>query len=176
MNKFISRLLKKIAQETTVPTEGTTPKQLPPAPNMPASQAYPSIMSGYTSAQIGIINNLVNILNIATHQATGGAYNLQVLKNKGFSFDPSSLPSPDQKNLLNFFLKVYQKLLNSGNKFQHRLSNEEIAGLVQQLLSATELSNLSQINPSGPIAQKIQGNLQQDIKNYLILLAPTTVV
>lgn len=172
------KILSKLAQtDPNVPTtQVATNKQIPPAPAITASEAYPNIRSGYSQAQIPIIDSIVQKLNIASNIATGGTYNLQILRNRGFSFDPSSFPSPDQKNLMNFFLKIFKNLLNSGNSFRTPLIPQQLTEIVEPLIQAPELKNLSQINPTGPIAQQIPGNLQQDIKNDLMRLLPTVAV
>lgn len=164
------RILNKIAQ-----TEPAA-KPVPPAPSITASQAYPSIRSGFDAAKVAIIDSLVGKLNVAIHTVTGGTYNLQILKNKNFIFDPSSFQSPDQKNLANFFVKVYQKLLNSGNAFAHPLTDQELAPIIDSLLQAPELKNLSQVNPTGQVAQKVSSNIQQDIKSDLTRLLPNIAV
>lgn len=174
MNRSLrKKIIEKLAQQATIqPAQ----QQVPPAPTILASLAYPSIRSGYTSAQVNIIDDLVNKLNVATHLATNGSYNLQVLKNMNFIFDPSSFSSPDQKNLLLFFSQVFNKLLNNGNTFPAPISNQQLAGNVSTLLQSSALMNLSQINPTGPVAQKLSSSLQQDIKDDLTRLVPNVAV
>lgn len=176
--KLRLKFLNKIAQTATpsVPTEQVAAsKPIQPAPAISASDAYPNVRTGYTAAQMDVINSLVSKLNVATHIATGGTYNLQVLKNKAFTYDPSEFQSPDQKNLVNFFNKVFHGILNAGNAFPAPLNNQQLSAIVTPLIQAPELKNLSQVNPTGQIAQKIPGNLQQDIRNDLMRLLPTPV-
>ena len=162
------RFWDKLAQ--TIPTEQVAATKLTSAPTIMVSRLYPNIRTGFNAAQVIIIDSLVNKLNVALHMATGGAYNLQILKNKSWIFDPSSFPSPDQKNLILFFAKVYHGLLNNGNAFKQPLAMPELTVIVNNLVQAVELKNLSQINPIGPIAQKISANLRGDIKNDLARL------
>lgn len=173
--KLRKKILEKLAQQATT-TPQPAQQQVPPAPAILASTAYPNIRSGYTSAQINIIDSLVSKLNNAAQLATNGSYNLQVLKNNSFIFDPSSFPSPDQKNLLLFFSQVFHRLMNNGNRFEAPVSSQQLSTNVSALLRSQALMNLSQINPTGPVAQKVSPNLQQDIKDDLTRLIPNVAV
>lgn len=176
------KILQKIAQ--TVPTDAatstatpnaTTSTPVPADPSPLASSLYPGIRQGFDSARVTIIDNLVKMLSSATNVATSGKYNLQILRNQTFQFDPSSFPSPDQKNLLVFFLKVYKTLLNSGQNFEQPVTAEKLAQMVPYLLQSPELANMAQINPTGQIAQKspIPGNFKDNIRDLVARLQPT---
>ncbi len=159
-----------------VPTTATPSSPLPPPPALTASEAYPSIRTGWDAARIVIIDSLGSKLNLAAHIITNGEYNLQILRDKSFNFDPSSFPSPDQKNIMLFFKKVYQLLLNSGRPFNKPLTTGQIVQLVNQLGQSPELRNLAQVNPTGTLAQKLGGNLQDMIRNDLTRLGSVAPV
>jgi hypothetical protein len=176
------KILQKIAQ--TVPSDPTTSTATPntttnaavaPDPSPLASSLYPSIRVGWDSARVAIIESLVRSLSSAANIATNGQYNLQTLRNQNFQFDPSSFTSPDQKNLLVFFLKVYKTLLNAGQAFTQALTADQVSQMIPYLLQSPELANLSTINPTGQIAQKstIPGNFKDGIRDMVARLQPT---
>lgn len=155
---------------TTQPT--TT---VPADPSPPASQLYPTVRNGYDSTRVNIIDSLVRQLSSATNVATQGKYNLQQLRNSNFQFDPSQFASPDQKNIMLLFLKVYKTLLNNGQNFTQPVSAQQLNGYVSLILQSPELANLSQVNPTGQIAQKapIPGNFKDTIRELVARLQPT---
>lgn len=174
MNNIKTRrkLLDKIAQTTSpVPTDQvaaqTTAAAVLPPPAFQASAIYPGVRSGFNAMSIPIIDQLAGILNVALHYSTSGKINWQTLRNNNFEVDTSGLPSPDQKNLANLSKKVYHLLLNGGTNFQQSLTADQVAQIANQLASSQEVSNLSSVNPSGPIAQKIPGNLKTTIVTIL---------
>jgi len=170
MNNIKSRkkVLEKIAQTApTVPATTPAPAAVPPPPTFQASLVYPNISTGFNTTTVGIINQLVNLLNTAVHYATGGKVNFQTLRNSNFTLDASTMPSPDQKNLVNLSEKVYKNLLNNGTVFAKALTGIEVAEIIGRLINSQELNSLSSLNPSGPIAQKITGNLKTNIAAYL---------
>lgn len=148
--------------------------QVPPDPSPPASQLYP-IRNGWDSARVAIIDGLVRQLSVAVNVATNGKYNLQNLRNNNFTFDPSEFGSPDQKNLMLFFLKVYKTLLHNGQNYTQPVSATQINDMANFLLQSPELANLSQVNPTGQIAQKvpIPGNFKDTIREMVARLQPT---
>lgn len=181
LTKTRLKILRRIAQETGAPapdapataTPADPPVAPPPAPTLRASEAYPSIRVGFDAGRVAIIDNVVARLNIASNTITNGKYNFQVLKNNNFQFDPSEFSSPDQKNLMLFFQKVFQTLLNRGASYTQAVSSQAINTAVQYLLQSPELANLSQVNPAGPIAQKIPGNFKDGLRELIARLQPT---
>ena len=99
------------------------------------------------------------------HYSTFGKVNFEKLKNNNFSIDSSSLPSPDQKNLVNFSKNIFKYFLNSGNSFNKKLTSSQIKLFVDDLLSSQEISNLPV--SGGLLSQKISGNLKTLIINLL---------
>lgn len=159
--------LSQLNDNISIPTEkASLNKQIPPPPTFQASSVYP-IRSGFNAATIAIIDQFSNILNIAMHYITSGKINFQVFRNNSFNFDASSAPSVDQKNLMNFSKKVFNIIYNSGNAYDQQLSGKEIASKMDSLINCQELQNLSSLNPTGIVAQKIQGNLKTILINYL---------
>lgn len=171
--KSRKKVLEKIAQ--AVPSTTAPPAAVPPLPTFQASLVYPNIRTGFNGSSINMIDQLVTMLHTAVHYATSGQVNFQTLKNSNFSLDVGSMPSPDAKNLVNFSQKVFKELLNGGSAFAKPLTGVEVAGIADRLASSQELSNLSSVSPSGPIAQKIPGNIKTNITtilNYLKLANP----
>ena len=181
LTKIRLKLLQKIAQ-----TQGDQNNPGGDATNMPAtsnniavppdtspsvSQLYP-IRNGFDSARASIIDGLIRQLSVAVNVATDGKYNLQKLRNINFQFDPSEFGSPDQKNLMLFFQKVFKTLLNSGQTFTQPINAVQLNNMVTFLLQSPELANLSQVNPTGQIAQKapIKGNFKDIIREQLARL------
>lgn len=168
---FRLKIFKKIAQDITIPTEQVAAeKQIAPPPTFQASSMYPGINAGFNANVIIFINFLTDMLNTAIHYASGGTLNFQYFKNNSFNFDSSIAPSVDQKNLMNLSKKVFINLFNSGNAFTHKLTAKEVTERVNNLLNSQDLQNLSSISPTGPIAQKIPGNLKEVITLYLNLI------
>ena len=176
------KILRKLAQ--TVPSEPTTDTATsnpttnaapPPNPSPSASSLYPTLRVGFDPARVSIIEGLVRMLSSAINISTNGKYNFQTLKNQNFQFNPSSFTSPDQKNLMVFFLKVYKTLLNGGQPFTQAVTAAQVAQMVPYLLQSPELANLSEINPTGQIAQKspMTGNFKDNIRSLVARLQPT---
>lgn len=170
--KTRKKVLEKIAQ--AVPSTTPPPASVSPPPTFQASLAYPNIRTGYNGSSINTIDQLVTMLNTATHYATGGKVNFQTLKNSNFSLDMGAMPSKDGSNLIKFSQQVFKNLLNGGAAYAKPLTGIEVAGVADRLASSQELSNLS-LSPSGPVAQKVPGNLKTNITtllNYLKLANP----
>lgn len=182
--KLRLKILTRLAQATgAIPTTSTTNvpatsnnTAVPPDPSPLASSLYPSIRIGFDSARVAIIDSLVRILSSAANIATNGKYNLQNLRNQNFLFDPSEFASPDQKNLMVFFQKVYKTLLNNGQAFTVAVSAEQLQQMIPFLLQSPELANLSVVNPTGQIAQKAPpGNFKDNIRELVARLQPTVL-
>jgi hypothetical protein len=184
LSKIRLKMLEKIAQaqgeqanpgvtQTNVPATSNN-TQVQPDPSPPASDLY-DIRGGYDAARVGIINGLIRQLSVAVNVATSGKYNLQILKNQNFTFDPSEFTSTDQKNLMLLFQKVYKTLLNNGQEFTAPVNAAQLTNMINYLLQSPELANLSQVNPTGQLAQKapIKGNFKDTIREQLMRLQPT---
>ena len=164
------KLLSKIAQQTTsttTPQTTTTTATIAPPPNFQASGMWGWLTNSYNSYTITLINNLISILNTALQYASNGEFNFQILKDQSFQVDISSAPSVDAKNILNLSILLYKTFLNSGNQFPQKVSSQQIKTWIELINNSQALMNLSQLNPTGIIAQKIPGNLKDNIINYL---------
>lgn len=161
--------------DTTTPVPATSNNvEVPPDPSPPASSLYPTVRTGWDPARVVIVDSLCKILSSAANVATSGTYNLQNLRNQNFQFDSSSFGSPDQKNLMLFFQKVYKTLLNNGQSFTTALTPDQVKQMVPYLLQSPELANLSTVNPTGQIAQKAPpGNFKDNIRDLVARLQPT---
>jgi hypothetical protein len=172
------KLLSKIAQLGSAPqsttNNPTTPQSTPaasttisPPPTFIASQIYGWLPGQYNTNSINYINGLISLLNTALHYSSNGQYNFQELRNDNFQIDPSGAPSIDTKNLLNLSILIYKTFLNSGNQFPTKPTPQQIQNWGKLIGSSQAFLNLSQLNPSGPIAQKIPGNMKDNILNYI---------
>lgn len=192
LTKARLKMLERLAQATGAPattsstTSNTSPDTstpvpatsnntaVPPDPSPLASSLYPTIRTGWDSARVSIVDSLCKVLSSAANVATNGTYNLQNLRNENFQFDSSSFGSPDQKNLMLFFQKVYKTLLNNGQAFTTPLTADQVKQMVPYLLQSPELANLSAVNPTGQIAQKApSGNFKDNIRDLVARLQPT---
>ncbi len=166
------KLLTRIAQAT--PTQSPQSTNISPTtvpvPNFQASAIWGWLNTSYNSNSVNAINHLVNTLNTALHYASAGKFNFQVLKSSNFQVDPSSVPSVDAKNLLNLSVQVYKDYINSGNKFALAVTPQQIQGWNARITGSQAFLNLSQVNAAGPLAQKLPGNLKDNILNDLRLL------
>lgn len=153
----------------TIPTS-TTGNVVGPPPAFTASGAWGWVGNVYNSYSMATINSLVGLLNTALHYASNGEHNWQTLRNNSFNVDPSGETSVDAKNLLNLSKMVYQTYLNSGNDPQ-KISGNQIAAWNTQLSQSQPFLNLSQLNPTGTLKQKMPGNLKDNILNMLRELA-----
>jgi hypothetical protein len=180
LTKTRLKILKRIAQAAGAPSAPANPMPatsnniaVPPDPSPSASSLYPYLRAGFDANRITIVDQLCHILSTAANMATSGKYNLQNLRNKNFQFDPSEFADPNQKNLMVFFLKVFRTLLNSGEPFVAPVSAEQLKQMIPTLLQSQELSNLSQMSPTGQIAQKFPGNFKDNIRDLIARLQPT---
>jgi hypothetical protein len=125
----------------------------------------------YNSASVGFIDSLARLLNTALHYSSEGKHNWQTLKNNNFNVDPSGESSVDAKNLLNLSKLIYQSYLNGGNQFPQKVTGNQIAAWNAATLQSQPYLNLSQLSPTGPVAQKMPGNIKDNISNTLRQLA-----
>ena len=174
--------LKVFAQQTPAPaapstttpqaaTTTTTTTVVSPPPAFNATTVWGWLPEAYNSATLMLINGLLQTLNIALQYSSNGQFNLQILRDNGFQVDPSGTNSPDTKNLMNLCLLVYRTYLNSGNQFQQKVSAKQINGWNTTISNSQALLNLSQINPTGPLAQKVGSTLKDNILNVLRYIA-----
>lgn len=159
--KIRMKMLGKIAQQTPTTTVTTPP------PAFIASDAWAWLNMSYNPNSVRIINNLASILNTALHYSSNGQFNFLILKNNSFQVDSSGVPSIDTKNLINLCSLIYKTLINGGNQFAQKVTPAQIAYFVQMINASQSLLNLSQINPTGTIAQKIPGNIKDNVINLL---------
>jgi hypothetical protein len=172
------KILTKLAQEagvTLVKTDQlgniTTPSQplIAPPPSFVASAApgWTWIKNVYNSQSVMALDSLVNIANIALHYSSNGQSNFNTLKNDSFKIDSSGVYSVDTKNLLNLSILIYKTFINSGNPPAHKLSSGQIKRFADRISNSQAFLNLYDLNPTGIIAQKIQGTLGEVIINVL---------
>lgn len=164
----------KLAQQA--PAAGTTPATQqasipPPPPSFQASAAYGWMTRAYNSYTVTTLNNLIATLNVALHYSSNGKYNFLILRNSAFQVDPSAATSVDTKNLLNLALLIYRTYLNHGNPLPQAATAQQIQTWNGMISNSQALLNLSQLNPTGQISQKIPGNLRENILNFLRYLA-----
>jgi hypothetical protein len=188
--KLRLKILTKLAQAATAPaptttTTTTTPTvsgsttMVAPPPQLDVWTAYPDPCKSYTSAQLPIINNLITRLSMAVNQLTNGKYNFQKLRDASFNFDASEFSDAGTKNLMLFFGKVFKFLLNNGHAFPTQpIDPKQLTGIIASLTNAPELAALSQVNPTGQVANQAPGNnnLYQTLRNTLQALQPTVAV
>ncbi len=160
------KLLTRMAQQGAQPAAPAATPVLPPPPSFSPMDVWGWLGKAYNSTSINTINSLFSILNIGLHYASNGQINMQTLRNDGFNVDPSGLASVDARNLLNISLLVYKTILNSGNAVP-TVSPDKIQAWCKQISSSQALMNLSQVNPTGQLAQKVPGNIKDNILNLL---------
>lgn len=168
--------LSKIAQQAATPSTGngastTQSPVITTPPTFQASGVFGWLNAAYNSQTTAMINTLITTLNIALHYASNGQFNFQILRNNGFQVDPSSASNVDAKNLLNLSMLVYKTFLNFGNQPLQKFTPVQISNWVKLVSSSQPLLNLSQLNPTSVIAQKLPGNLKDNIMNYLRYIA-----
>jgi hypothetical protein len=156
------------AQPATTTPSSTTAATIPPPPNFKASAAWGWLGGSglYNPTSVGFLDGLVSLLNTALHYASEGAFNWEKLRNN-FNVDPSGLHSVDAKNLFNLSKLVYQSYLNSGTQFPAKVTGTQIAAWNNAVMQAQSYLNLSQLNPTGVVAQKMPGNLKDNIASIL---------
>ena len=161
------RLLNKISQNLQVTISSP--------PSITISQMFPGVLKSYTPQTIKAIDNLFNLLNTALHYSSEGHINIQTLKNINFNYDVSSIADNDQKNIVLIAKKIYSTILNSGNEFDKELTPQLIKDMVDSIFQSNFINNLSSLNPTSIMAQKIGGNLKTlltDDLNYIKIYNP----
>jgi hypothetical protein len=160
------KLLTRIAQQGVQPATPAATPVLPPPPGFSPMDVWGWLGRAYNSSSINTINSLFSILNTSLHYASNGQVNMQVLRDNGFNIDPSGMSSMDAKNLLNLSILAYKTILNSGNAMP-TVSPDKIQIWCKQISNSQALMNLSQVNPTGQLAQKVPGNIKDNILNLL---------
>jgi hypothetical protein len=171
--KLRLRLLNKLAQATTGATESTTSPTstttaVVAAPSgFQASGAWGWLPNVYNAYSATTLDNLVSLMHTALHYASEGKHNFQTLKNNSFNVDSSGEKSVDSKNLINLAALIYHTYLNSGNQPPQEVTPEQIVQWNSQVNQSQSFLNLSQISPTGLLAQKMAGNPKDKIQNLL---------
>jgi hypothetical protein len=180
--KLRLKILNKIAQAVpgapaspasppspTAPTtpDSTTKATVASPPTFQASGAWGWMNNVYNSYSVTTLDKLVSLLHTALHYASDGKHNFQTLKNNSFNVDSSGEKSIDSKNLLNLSSLIYKTYLNAGNQPPAKITPEQITMWNNQVNQSQSFLNLSQLSPTGTLAQKIPGNLKENIQNSL---------
>lgn len=168
------RVLEKLAQSIQTATPPSTPDTappikpgLPPPVNFVASDVWGWLNKAYNSYTVTTINQLISTLNTALHYSSDGYFDFQKLRNSNFQIDSSAAKSVDTKNLLNLSTLIFKTLLNSGNVPPQPTTGDQVARWVKMISESQALLNLSQLDPAGPIAQKIPGVFKDNVLNLL---------
>lgn len=170
--KLLTRIAQAATPDPTASVAVGAPAAVtpPPPPAFQASGAWGWITNDYNSYTVSVINNLISMLNTALHISSKGQFNWLILRGNSFQVDPSGVPSIDTKNLLKLSQMVYKTFINNGNQFKQKPTSEQIQNWGTAITGSQPFLNLSQLNPTGPIAQKIPGSLKDDILNLIRLL------
>lgn len=162
----------KLAQTTpAIPTEqAATSKTIPTPPTFIMTDIYPGIRKNFNLPSIQIINTFMSLLNTALQYASAGTVNLQVFRNSNFNLDASGAPSVDQRNLMNLTKLAFNILLNKGDAIAQPLTGQQVTDLADRILSSQFYQDLSKVQPTGPLANKIQGNLKTIIQTFMMQL------
>lgn len=162
MNKLRYRILEKIAQDqATQPT--VTPAIVPAPPTVP-SILFSHLSEGYNGGTVAMLIGLTQQLNNALHYASNGKANFQKIIDGNLDL---SAASPDEKNVGALCKKWYLTFLNSRNTFEQKVTGKTIATWADAIISSPEYSSLSQVNPTGTLATKLQGNIKTIILDYI---------
>jgi len=166
MNKFRKKLLEKLAQDpgaikTPVPSVTGTP------PLFQIQSLFPSIYTGFGQTITNQINGLANYLNTTLYYISNSKYDMVKMFNNSASIDTSGILDQDLKKLVEFSKLVIQHLFNNKNAFVRALTAQEIDNRINILNTSPQLTSLSNTNPAGQLATKIQGNVKTNIIAYL---------
>jgi hypothetical protein len=173
------KILSKIAQQETNADPAATTAN--PAPATPAATTTPLpsfnpiggpwawIPQRYNPNTVRTLSYLLGMIHTSMHYATNGQFNLLKNQNNLSSVDASAASSTDGKNLILLAQLFYRTLLNNGNEPKAAPTGAQIEQWAAQIASSQPLLNLSQLNPTGPAAQKmnLDGSLRQNLMNYL---------
>lgn len=190
--KFRLKILNKLAQTVpgspaspaspaspTSPNSPTTPTQpsstantpLPtPPPFNPISGPWAWLTNAYNAPSVGELAAILDKINGALYFASDGKYSLQKNQNNLNGLD-SSGGSPDTKNLILMSQLLLRTFLNNGQPFKP--TAVQIDNWVIQNKNSQPLSQLAQLNISGPAAQylRLGSSFREFISKHLDLLA-----
>lgn len=159
MNKLRHRILTKLAQTPAAPTPTKTLGPVPPIPGVLLTQ----LPNGYGAGTIPFIVQVVNELNTALHYASEGADNFQKIMDNA----TANLSNPDWKHIHNVAKQFYTTFLNSKNPFAKPVPTSTIHQWADAIISNSDFTSFSHINPTSQLATKLQGNLKTDIERFL---------
>jgi len=162
MNKLRQRILEKIAQDQATQTE-TIPAVIPPPPAVP-SILFSHLAEGYNGGTVAMLVGLTQQLNNALHYASNGKANFQKIIDGNLDL---SAAGPDEKNVGALSKKWYSTFLNNRNPFEGKVPGKTIAVWANAMVNGPEYGGLSQVNPTGTLATKLQGNLKTIILDYI---------
>lgn len=161
--KLRQRVLTKLAQTQPTQPETTTPSI--PAPAPPPTDLFSYLNEGYNGATVAILKALTSRLNTALHYASNGKDNFQDIVNNNMDLSGAT---PDHRNVGGICQRVYNTFLNRKNSFNSKKVNPAtITTWADAITSSSEYNNLSQVNPTGQLAIKLQGNLKSEILNFM---------
>lgn len=163
MNKKLrQRVLTKLAQ--TQPTQPETTTQSIPAPAPPPTDLFAHLNEGFNGATVPILSALTGRLNTALHYASNGKDSFQDIVNNNMDLSGAT---PDHRNVGSICQRVYNTFLNRKGSFSQKVNPKTIAGWADGITNSAEYNNLSQVNPTGQLAIKLQGNLKSEILNFM---------
>lgn len=166
MNKKLrQRVLTKLAQ--TTPTQPTQPETTAPtvaAPTPPPTDLFAHLNEGFNGATVAILSTLTGRLNTALHYASQGKDNFQDIVNNNMDLSGAA---PDHRNVGGICQRLYNTFLNRKNSFTKKTDPKTIATWADAITNSSEYNNLSQVNPTGTLATKLQGNLKSELLNFM---------
>lgn len=179
LSKVRQKILSKIAQQeanvapapsTTNAPPATPATTTPPVPQFnPVSGPWSWLPQYYNPNTVRTLSYLLGMIHTSMHYATNGEFNLLKNQNNLNSIDSSGAFSVDGKNLILLSQFFYRTFLNNGQAPKTAPTASQIVQWASQIASSQPLLNLSQLNPTGPAAQKMRldGSLRQNLINYL---------
>ena len=163
MNKLRQRILTKLAQAQ--PTQPETTTQSIPAPTPPPTDLFSHLNEGFNGATVAILSALTGRLNTALHYASQGKDNFQDIVNNNMDLSGAA---PDHRNVGGICQRLYNTFLNRKNSFNSKkVDPKTIVTWADGITNSSEYNNLSQVNPTGQLATKLQGNLKSEILNFM---------
>ncbi len=147
---LIKRIIRKIAQEQ--------PEQKPLGnpPSVP-EYLFSNLDQGYNPGTVAAIKQLTNILNTALHYASAGKDSFQEILNNNLDLSGAV---QNHKNVGLLGKMIFSTFLNNKNSFAQKVTPNVINQWCVGLINSNEYSSLTQTNPTGQLANKIQGNLK----------------
>jgi hypothetical protein len=182
------KILRKIAQTANIPSASTiqqaqqaadevkqnpelTQTNLGKPPAFLASVKY-NLFAGFEQNVVYQLDKFFHYLNEVLFYASNGQYDLFRLSQNNFTV---LVPAKDSqiRLLLSFCKDAYRWILNNGVIYPEKLNKKEFEYRISQLLASYSLASLSQINITGPLANKV-GNIKTNIVNNLNLIKKLT--